>query len=197
MIRNVVFDLGGVLIAWRPDEIAAGFYADSDLRAALHEHVLRHPDWLEMDRGAYDEDELAERFAARMARPRDEMAALFEHVRASLLPIPETVALLDGLRARGLALYALSNIAVPMFRHIEHYDFFRAFDGIVVSAEAKLLKPDPAIFEHLARRFGLALEESVFIDDLAANVEAARRLGMAAIRFENAAQCMRELERLL
>lgn len=197
MIRNVVFDLGGVLITWRPDEIAASFYADPALRAALHEHVLRHPDWLEMDRGTYDEIELARRFAARMGRPLAEMAALFEHVRSHLRPIPETIALLDGLRARGLSLYALSNIAVPMFRHIEPYDFFRSFHGVVVSADVRLVKPDSAIFEHLAERFGLALDESVFVDDLPANVEAARRLGMAAIRFESAAQCARELERLL
>jgi HAD superfamily hydrolase (TIGR01509 family) len=91
----------------------------------------------------------------------------------------------------------LSNIAVPMFRHIERYDFFRSFDGIVVSGEVKLVKPDPAIFAHLAERFGIDLAESVFIDDLPANVESARRVGLAAIRFENAAQCARELERLL
>jgi putative hydrolase of the HAD superfamily len=197
MIRNVVFDLGGVLITWRPDEIAASFYTDPELSAALLEHVLRHPDWLEMDRGTYDETELARRFAARMARPVEEMAALFEHVRASLLPIGETAALLTDLHARGLALYALSNMAVPMFRHIERYDFFRSFNGIVVSADVRLVKPDPAIFEHLAQRFGLAFDESVFVDDVAANVETARRLGMAAIRFESAAQCGRELERLL
>ena len=63
-----------------------------------------------------------------------------------------------------------------MFRHIERYPFFRLFRGIVVSAAVKLIKPDPAIFEHLAGEFALDFGESVFIDDLPANVETARRL---------------------
>ena len=198
MIRNVIFDLGGVLITWRPEEIIDGFYSDPALREAVRRDVFQHPDWLEMDRGTYDEPTVGARFAARMGRPESEMAALFEHVRESLRPMPATVALLEDLRDRRLSLYALSNISEPMFRHIEaRYEFFKLFHGIVISGAIKMVKPDAQIFEHLAQRFGLTLAESVFIDDLERNVASARRLGLAAIQFESPEQCARELDRLL
>lgn len=196
-IRNVVFDLGGVLITWRPQEIIDSFYDDPELRAAVRREAFQHADWLEMDRGTLDEPVLCERFAARLKRPVTEMAALFEHVRASLVPIPATVELLERLRERGLPLYALSNMSLPMFRHIERYAFFRLFTGKVISGAIKLVKPEREIYEHLLQRFGLAPAETVFIDDLAPNVAAARDAGLAAIQFESAAQCERDLEPLL
>lgn len=198
MIRNVIFDLGGVLVTWRPQEIIDGFYADPALRGALREHVFAHPDWVELDRGTLEERDAAERFAERTGRPVAEMLALLDRVRESLQPVPAMVALAHRLQARGLALYALSNISPSMFEHIRaRHAFFELFSGIVISGAIKRVKPEPGIYEHLAETYSLAFEESVFVDDLPANVEAARRLGLAAILFENAEQCGREVERLL
>ena len=198
MIRNVIFDLGGVLITWRPQEIIDAFFSEPEVRAQMRDDVFRHADWVEMDRGTLDELAVAQRSASRVGREPAEMTALLEFVKSSLLPIAETVELLGSLRARGLKLYALSNISEPMFRHIEaRYDFFRLFHGIVISGAIRLVKPEPAIYEHLRDRFALDFAESVFIDDLPQNVEAARGLGLAAIRFESPAQCVRELEALL
>jgi putative hydrolase of the HAD superfamily len=198
MIRNVIFDLGGVLITWRPQEIIDAFYTEPALRAALREHVFDHADWVEMDRGTLDELALVPRFAGRMARSESEMAALLDRVRDSLLPMPASIELVTRLRQRGLKLYALSNISNAMFRHIEsRYEFFALFEGIVISGAVNLMKPEPEIYEHIVRRFSIRADETVFIDDLPRNVEGARRLGMNAIRFENVEQCSRELEALL
>lgn len=199
MIRNVVFDLGGVLIRWRPQELIDAFYADANLRDALRREAFQHPDWIELDRGTIDEATAAARFAARLGRPPRELEALFERVRESLQPVPEAVEIVRGLRTRGrLSLYVLSNIAEPIFRHIEaRNDFFALFDGVVISGAIKLVKPEPAIFEHLTQRFSIAPGETVFIDDLPANIAAARELGFATIRFESAAQCERELGEIL
>ncbi len=197
-IRNVIFDFGGVLVSWRPQSIIDAFYAEHDLRDAVRRHVFQHPDWVEMDRGVLEEHAVIDRMAARMARPRSEMEALFAHVRASLTPIDETVALLETLRERGYALYGLSNMSEPIFDYLRtRHAFFGLFDGIVVSAAVKVVKPDPAIYEHLRDRFGVDFAESVFIDDLLPNVESARRLGLQAIRFETPEQCRDELARLL
>jgi putative hydrolase of the HAD superfamily len=119
-------------------------------------------------------------------------------VRASLKPIEPTVELLNELRGRGYTLYGLSNMSEPIFAHLEEsHDFFKLFEGIVVSAAVKLVKPEPGIYEHLRDRFAIDFAESVFIDDLPRNVESARRLGLAAIQFEDTEQCRRELARLL
>ena len=197
-IRNVIFDFGGVLVTWRPQEIIDAFYAEPELRVAVRTHVFQHDDWLEMDRGTLDERTVIERFAARMGRPRHEMEALFAHVRASLKPIEPTVELLNELHGRGYTLYGLSNMSEPIFAHLEEsHEFFKLFDGIVVSAAVKLVKPEPGIYEHLRERFAIDFAESVFIDDLPRNVEGARGLGLAAIQFETTAQVRRALEALL
>jgi len=197
-VRNVIFDFGGVLVRWQPQAIIDAFYEEPALRVAAHEHVFAHPDWLEMDRGTVDEPAVKARSAARMGRPLAEMDALFEHVRASLVPIEATVALLEDLRERGVALYGLTNMSQPNFDHLSgRHDFFRLFDGIVVSAAVRLVKPEAAIYEHLRERFSIEFAESVFIDDLAPNVESAQRLGLRGIRFESPEQCARELNELL
>jgi putative hydrolase of the HAD superfamily len=198
-VRNVIFDFGGVLVNWRPQEIIDSFYSDPPLREALRIHAFQHEDWLDMDRGTLDEASVARRCALRMARPEGELRALFDHVRGALTPIEPTVALLRELREReGLRLYGLSNMSEAIFAYLdERHDFFKLFDGIVVSAAVKLLKPEPAIYEHLRERFDLDFAESVFIDDLARNVESARSVGLPAIRFETADQARRELAPLL
>ena len=198
-VRNVIFDFGGVLVSWRPQQIIESFYEEPELRDALREHAFQHDDWLDMDRGTLDEASVVRRCAARMARPESELERLFDHVRAALTPIEATVALLRELRGRpGLKLYGLSNMSEAIFAYLHgRHEFFELFDGIVVSAAVKLLKPEPAIYEHLRDRFDLDFAESVFIDDLERNVDSARRLGLPAIRFETTEQVRRELEPLL
>jgi putative hydrolase of the HAD superfamily len=160
VIRNVVFDLGGVLIRWRPQELIDTFYADANLRDALRREAFQHPDWIELDRGTIDEATAAARFAARLGRPPRELEALFERVRESLQPVPDAVEIVRALRTRGgLSLYVLSNIAEPIFRHIEaRNDFFALFDGVVISGAIKLVVSpdlralDAALFDRAASR---------------------------------------------
>jgi putative hydrolase of the HAD superfamily len=197
-LRNVIFDFGGVLVTWRPQEIIDSFYAEPALREALRTHAFQHDDWLDMDRGTLDEATVASRCAARMARPEAELHALFDHVRAALQPIEPTVALLHELRGRGFKLYGLSNMSATIFAYLcGRHEFFKLFDGIVVSAAVKLLKPEAEIYEHLRQRFALDFTESVFIDDLARNVESARSVGLPAIQFTTTDQVRRELAALL
>jgi putative hydrolase of the HAD superfamily len=194
-VRNVVFDFGGVLVRWQPEAVIAGFYADEPLRALVRDAVFRHPDWIDIDRGTLSESAAIERFAVRMSRPVAEMRALMQHIKDSLTPLPDSIALLDELAQRGIPLYGLSNMSAPIFallksRH-EHWDRFR---GIVVSGEIGLVKPEPEIFHHLAQRYDLVPAETVFIDDHLPNIECARRLGFRTIHFADAQQCRRELE---
>jgi len=197
-VRNIIFDFGGVLVTWRPQEIIDSFYVEPALREALRTHAFQHDDWLGMDRGTLDEATVASRCAVRMARPEAELRSLFDHVRAALQPIEPTVALLRELRGRGFKLYGLSNMSATIFAYLAgRHDFFGLFDGIVVSAAVKLLKPEPEIYEHLRDRFELDFAESVFIDDMTRNVESARAVGLPAIQFTSTDQVRRELAALL
>ena len=198
-LRNVIFDFGGVLVTWRPQDIIDSFYSDAALRDSLRTHAFQHDDWLDMDRGMLDEASVASRCAARMARPETELRALFDHLRAALTPIESTVVLLRELRKRpDIKLYGLSNMSATVFEYLRgRHQFFELFDGIIVSAAVKLLKPEAAIYEHLLDRFALDFSESVFIDDLERNVASARQIGLPAIQFTSTEQVRRELAPLL
>lgn len=194
-VRNVIFDFGGVLVRWRPDEILETFYEDERLRRLARDEVFNHPDWVELDRGTLSDEAAILRFAARMGRPAAEMHALMAHVRQSLVALEASHVLVGALAARGIPLYGLSNMSSPTFAHLkDRYDVWDHFRGIVLSAEIKQVKPDPEIFEHICREFGLIPEETVFIDDHLPNIESARRLGFKTIHFSSAEQAARELE---
>jgi len=127
------------------------------------------------------------------------MSRIPEH----LLPIPETVALLSRLNQRrerqgDVRLYFLSNMPAPFARALEQrHVFLQWFDGGVFSGDARLIKPQPEIFRLLQSRYALDPAQTVFIDDLLANVQAARAHGWRSIHFESAAQLDSQLKTLM
>ncbi|MGA2398001.1 MAG: HAD family phosphatase [Steroidobacteraceae bacterium] len=195
LVRNVIFDFGGVLVRWQPEAVIASFYTDDALRERVREAVIRHPDWVDIDRGTLSEDTAIERFAARMQRPAAEMRELMRHIKDSLTAMPDTVALLEELVQRGVPVYGLSNMSAPIFALLRsRYDHWDRFRGIVISGEVGLVKPEPEIFHHITDCYSLIPAETVFIDDHLPNIESAGRLGFRTIHFANAAQCRRELD---
>ena len=197
-VRNVIFDFGGVLVRWQPAEMIERFYADEAVRPVIAREILQHPDWLEMDRGTLDDETALRRFAARTGRSSAEISAFLQHVRESLTPVPEMVALVESLAARGVPVYGLSNMATSTFAWLQsQHDLWKAFRGIVISAHIKMMKPDAEIFEHILQKYGLVAGETVFIDDHRPNVDSAARLGLRTILFASPAQCAAELRQTL
>jgi putative hydrolase of the HAD superfamily len=197
VVKNVIFDLGGVVIEWNSDRILETYYADPDVRAIMKQQMFQHPDWLELDRGTMHESELLARLGVRTGRPAAELSGLFDAVRESLHAKPDTVALLEKLYARGVPLYCLSNISSDIFKYLrERHSFWGVFRGIVISGDLKMIKPEPEIFHFLLQRYGLAAAETTFVDDNAPNIEAARALGIQTVWFKNARQCEMEIEEL-
>ena len=109
-MHNVIFDLGGVVLKWSPDDILEEFYADEASRAQTKREIFQHGDWLDLDRGTLLEPDAIVRFHRRTGRSRDEMSALMQAVKDSLQPVPQTVALLEELAGRDIPLYCLSNM---------------------------------------------------------------------------------------
>ncbi len=197
-IRNVIFDLGGVVLHWNPDEVLAAFQQDAELRRELRQQLFAHADWQEFDRGALTEMQVIDRIEVRLGRPRAEVAAIVDAVRESLVEKPETVRLIRSLYHRGIALYCLSNMPASIYAHLRiRHGFWDLFSGIVISGEVKMIKPEPQVYAHLLQQFELLPRQTVFVDDLAVNIEAASRAGLHTILFHDAVQCERELDRLL
>jgi putative hydrolase of the HAD superfamily len=197
-VRNVIFDLGGVVLDWNPDLILENFYSDVDTRAAMKAALFQHPDWLQMDRGVLSEPEVIARLERRTGRPTAELRGLFDAVRNSLQPKLPTVALIERLARRRVPLYCLSNMPASTFAYLrERHAFWPSFRGIVISGEIKMMKPEREIFEYLLDRFELSPAETVFVDDHPPNIEAARVIGLHTVLFRDARQCESELESLL
>jgi putative hydrolase of the HAD superfamily len=196
--RNVIFDLGGVVLEWNPDSILANYYDDPDLRALMKTAVFQHPDWLRMDRGTLTEAEAIAGINGRTHRPEAELAGLFAAVRHSLRPKSDTVDLLERLATRGVPLYCLSNMPAGTFAQLrERYAFWPVFRGIVISGEIQMMKPEREIFDFLLRQYALVPGDTIFVDDHQPNIAAAQALGMHTVLFKDARQCEHELDRIL
>jgi putative hydrolase of the HAD superfamily len=185
---NVVFDLGGVVVAWKPDDIIAKAIADPETRPIARKYIMEHPDWLELDRGTITVDDAVER-AADSGLTGPLVRSLIESVPPALVANDETVALIRRLKAAGNSLYCLSNMPIGAIEYLERrYDFWDLFDGAVISSRVHHCKPEAAIYEHLLETYNLAPRETVFIDDLEVNLAAASRFGMATIQFTDVYQ---------
>jgi putative hydrolase of the HAD superfamily len=194
---NLVFDLGGVVVAWRPDEIVARAFTDPRMRRVVEREIVGHPDWLELDRGSLTVDVVVRRAAARTGLSEAAVREFIEGVPAALVADADVVALVRRLHAIGHRLFCLSNMPALSMDHLERvYDFWGLFSGAVISSRVGYCKPEPAIYEHLIATYQLDPSDTVFIDDVAANVAAAAAFGIRTIRFENAEQCEGELRRL-
>jgi putative hydrolase of the HAD superfamily len=193
-VRNVVFDVGGVLLEWNPPEFIAKLHPDLATQALIREQIFEHPDWHEFDRGAIDHAMALDVFGKRAGLTPAQMRELLLTANASLRPIAGTVRLLDDLAAAGVPLYLLSNMPVSTYEYlIDKHAFFRHFKHLVISGAILMIKPHPEIYEHLVAKTGIVPAESVFIDDLAKNVAAARDCGLHAIQFRGADACREEL----
>ena len=196
-VRNVIFDLGGVVFEWNPDHIVARVQPVPELRPSLKAALFGHADWRLFDRGALTEPELIERLQVRIGATRQEVEVILDAVRHSLVEKPETLQLIRALQARGMPLYCLSNMPGSIYTHLrERHNFWGVFSGIVISGQVQMMKPEPEVFKHLLETFNLRAEESVFVDDLPANIESARQVGLHAILFKDAGQCRSELEQI-
>ena len=193
-VKAVVFDLGGVLIDWDPRYLYRKLLDDE---AAVEEFLATVCTlaWnAEQDRGrpfAEGVAELVERHPAHAA------AITAYHERwAEMLggAVDGTVEVLAELRAAGVPVYALTNWSAETFGFArERFEFLEWFDGVLVSGEERMIKPDPAIFRLLLDRFGLDAEATFYVDDSEQNVAAADRLGFDAVRFTTPAQLRRDL----
>ena len=195
-IKNIVFDFGGVLIDWNPRYLYYPYFnGDKEQAEWFLKNICNYAWNIQMDGGKPFAEGVAELTALH---PEWAEAIEAYHLRWGEMiggEVEGTASLVRRLKAAGYGVYGLTNWSMetyPMIR--DSYEVFSLFEGIVVSGEECLLKPDKAIYECLLSRYGLQAEESLFLDDNADNVAGAEAGGMEAIRFESAHQAERELK---
>jgi putative hydrolase of the HAD superfamily len=198
VIKNVVFDVGGVLLEWDPPGFVAELYTDEAQRQRIHSGMFGHADWHEVDRGVLDGPAGVRHFSRATGLSEREIEQLFDRGRAALKPIAGTIQLLEDLKAAKVGLYVLSNMPESTWHYLRKRDaFFGHFDELVISGAIRLLKPEPAIYQHLIEKTGIEPAASVFIDDLERNVAAARAAGLHSFVFTTPEAARRELQALM
>jgi putative hydrolase of the HAD superfamily len=198
MPMNIVFDFGAVVFSWRPLEIVRSTFprhaASAEAAGQLAADIFHHADWQDFDRGMLEQAAVIERAALRLNLPHQDVQSLVASIPQHLTPLQGTVELLSRLRERrerlaDIRLYFLSNMPQPYARVLEQRNpFLQWFDGGFFSGDVKLIKPQPEIFRMLESHYQLDCDRTVFIDDLPANVAAARAHGWQALHFESASQ---------
>lgn len=178
--RIVVFDVGGVLIDWDPENLYRHLIPDNAARAHFLTHVTPRIWNGHQDLGLHSwADAVAQRIA--LYPEHADLIRAYDTRWPDMVAgaIEGTVALKKQLRAAGVPVYAITNYSTEKWTLSQAlYPFLREFDGVVVSAHEKMVKPDPAIYRLLCQRYGLDAAECIFIDDLKANVDAAKAVGM-------------------
>lgn len=198
IVTTVVFDLGGVVVSWDPVPAVAAVVGRERAERFVHGGEFDFGAWnFAQDAGRTWAEAEAE---ARASHPHlaEEIAAYRPNFARSLTGlVPGTTGILRTLRDRGVRLVALTNWSAETIHHLREVfpDVWALFDDIVVSGAEGVAKPDPEIFDVLARRLGHPLEGVFYVDDSARNVGAARAAGMDAVHFTDAASLRGELER--
>jgi putative hydrolase of the HAD superfamily len=197
-INNVIFDVGQVLLEWNPAATISRLHPDPARQAVIRRQMFEHADWHEFDRGGLSYEAAIAHFANATGLSTAQTRELIHATRESLAPIPGSIRLVEDLAAAGVHLYLLSNMPASTFDYlVQQHRFFSYFKYLVISGQILLIKPDPAIFGHLVEKTGIVPAESVFIDDIQANVAAARGCGLHAIQFRDPESCRAELRTYL
>ncbi|MCL1863540.1 MAG: HAD family phosphatase [Defluviitaleaceae bacterium] len=199
MIKNVIFDLGRVMYTYWPraDLEARGF--GKEKIEIIMECLFDNPLWLEFDRGTYTVADGVEKACEMFPQYADDIRSAIdsEWLYRVVQIMPESLAFYNELVNDGKNIYILTNFGEDTFARIRERDsFFDDAKGIVVSAHEKLIKPDPAIYHVILSRYGLIPEETLFIDDSVANIDAARALGIHGIVFTDINDCRAQWEKL-
>ncbi len=186
MIRNIVFDLGNVLLSWKPAEYLKSLDYSPEKAEETAKSVFGSKTWKCLDNGDITEDEAVGLISSNSSLSRSETASLFKLSRRIIFPLDDNIKVLPGLKKQGFKLYYLSNFPLAFFNEIkEHYSFFKYFDGGIISAEVRQSKPGIEIYSTLLNRYGLVADECLYVDDIETNANTAATLGMQTIHLSD------------
>lgn len=197
MIKNVIFDLGGVVVDWSPERLMKIYPGDKTLPVALFERGFFEQYWTEFDRGRLNQTQLVKEMATFAGRHYAECWDFMEFIKHTLDDLPATCQLIEELAGRGYRLFCLSNMSEEYYDYLKDRRVFSFFEGQVISALEGLIKPDIAIFRLISERYHLAPAETLFIDDLERNIRAAGEWGFRTVHFADREKGLAEIRQLL
>lgn len=192
MIRNILFDMGQVLIRFDRDYFISRLGIEGEDKELLKREVFLSLEWARMDRGSMTDAEAAESVCKRLPeRLHDAARKLVSMWDRPILPIEGMYELIEELKAKGYGIYLLSNASYRQHDYWPRVEASRFFDGTLISADEKVVKPQPEIYRLILERFNLKAEECFFVDDVPANIEGAFYCGIPGAVFHGDAKLLR------
>lgn len=187
MLKNIIFDIGNVLLEFKPLDYLKRTFNDDNLEKFLYKEIFQSEEWLDLDRGTLTQEQAVKIISLRNPNYEMHIKKCMANWIDILSPIEGTVTVLNQLKEKGYKLYLLSNFHSLAFETIcSKYDFFKHFDGGIISCRENLLKPEAEIYSKLLLTYNLKAEECLFIDDTLVNIEAANKFGIKTLHFESA-----------
>lgn len=196
-IKSVIFDLGNVVLDWDVDRILGSIGVSESEQKLLRAELFSHQDWVDMDHGKKAESDVLADVCARTHLRKDIVERVLLAAKTSLDTIPATIDLIKQIKEHEISVYCLSNMSKETFEHIKGRDFLKLFDGVVISGVEGCMKPETEVFELTAQRFNLKPASTLFVDDSAVNIKAAKELGFSVLHFKRSNECHDRIKSLL
>jgi glucose-1-phosphatase len=198
MIKTIIFDLGNVLISFKPSEYFDKHKYPETIKAKILADIFGSKEWQMLDRGEITTPQAIDSIALKSTLKKEEITHIFNLRTDLIFPLDSNVRVLPALKKRGLKLYYLSNFPLDIFEEVRTgYYFFKYFNGGLISAEAKSAKPENRIYEILIERYSLLPEECLFIDDIEINVRKAETIGMKGLFTDGSLEISGEINKIL
>lgn len=186
MVKNIIFDLGNVLLNFKPIVYLHTQISDKAKVQEIYEEIFTSKEWLMLDRGMITEEDAINEICNRSTENTELIKLAMNNWYQLLTPIEGTVEILKKLKHKGYRLYVLSNFHLLAYEDVtKRYEFFKYFDGGIISYKEKLIKPDKDIYDKLIKKYKINPKESIFIDDTIENIESARMLSFKTILYIN------------
>lgn len=197
MIKNVIFDVGLVLVDFDWKSVFEELGIAGAAFEAVAEATVLSREWNEFDRGVMSDPDILAGFIAHAPEHEEQIRAFWSCMGKTIRTYPYSRNWLRGLEESGFHTYLLSNFPGELYRQSEaEMSFVREVSGALFSYTVKTVKPEPEIYRILMERYGLKAPECVFIDDRPVNLVTARELGMETIHFTGYEQAVEELKKL-
>ena len=186
MIKNIIFDMGNVLLDYNPDAAMQMLGINEKAKPVILKELFGGHEWVQLDLGNITVDEAYENIKQRI--PEEYHADLRKCIDGwdvCMVPVEGAKEFCETVKSEGFGVYVLSNAHRSFYSYFPRYFSLGFFDGVVVSADVHTVKPDIKIYKHLLEKYNLKAEECLFVDDRADNVEGAIKAGMKAFQFKN------------
>lgn len=196
-IKNIIFDMGNVLLKFNPYISLDTYCENEDEKKIIYQELFKGPEWIMGDEGRITNGQRFETVKQRVPeRLHRTLKLIVENWDMCMQPVEGAKEFYSMVKEKGYKTFILSNACNRFYHYFPTQYDLDSFDGVVVSSDVKMIKPNPSIYEYILKTYHLNPEESLFIDDVKENVEAARNAGMKGIIFRNDYEEVKEFIKL-